>query len=70
MKATKVLTMLAMLAIAAGAQAGHNYYDDDDDERGWTPQTHAPEIDPASAISGMSLLLGGLAVVRGRRKQS
>ena len=27
----------------------------------------APEIDPASAISGMTLLLGGLAVLRGRR---
>ena len=30
----------------------------------------APEIDPASAISGMTLLLGGLAVIRGRRKKS
>jgi hypothetical protein len=29
----------------------------------------APEIDPASALSGMTLLLGGLAVVRGRRAQ-
>ena len=29
--------------------------------------TSAPEIDPASAISGMTLLLGGLAMVRGRR---
>ena len=27
----------------------------------------APEIDPASAISGVTLLLGGLAVLRGRR---
>jgi hypothetical protein len=31
----------------------------------------APEIDPASAMSGLTLLLGGLAVARGRRfKQS
>ena len=29
--------------------------------------TAAPEIDPASAISGVTLLLGGLAMVRGRR---
>ena len=29
----------------------------------------APEIDPGSALSGMTLLLGGLAVVRGRRTQ-
>jgi hypothetical protein len=27
----------------------------------------APEIDPAGALSGLTLLLGGLAVVRGRR---
>jgi LPXTG-motif cell wall-anchored protein len=29
----------------------------------------APEIDPASALSGLTLLVGGLAVVRGRRKK-
>jgi hypothetical protein len=29
----------------------------------------APEIDPASAMSGVSLLIGGLAVLRGRRKK-
>jgi hypothetical protein len=35
----------------------------------WTsPATRAPEIDPASAVSGLTLLLGGLAVLRGRRK--
>ena len=30
----------------------------------------APEIDPASAASGLTLLLGGLAVLRGRRRIS
>jgi hypothetical protein len=29
----------------------------------------APEIDPASVISGLTLLLGGLAVARGRRNK-
>ncbi|HEX4025812.1 MAG TPA: hypothetical protein VHX52_14080 [Steroidobacteraceae bacterium] len=29
--------------------------------------TSAPEIDPSSAFAGLTLLLGGLAVVRGRR---
>jgi hypothetical protein len=29
--------------------------------------TQAPEIDPASAVSALMLLLGGLAVGRGRR---
>jgi hypothetical protein len=28
--------------------------------------TAAPEIDPAGAMSGITLLLGGLAVLRGR----
>lgn len=28
----------------------------------------APEIDPASAVGGLTLLLGGLAVLCGRRK--
>ncbi len=27
----------------------------------------APEIDPASAVSALTLLAGGLAVIRGRR---
>jgi hypothetical protein len=35
----------------------------------WTVSTQkAPEIDPASAVSGLTLLLGGVAVLRGRRK--
>jgi hypothetical protein len=35
---------------------------------GTTPPASAPEIDPASAASGLTLLLGMLAVIRGRRK--
>ena len=30
-------------------------------------QVKAPEIDPATAFSGLTLLAGGLAVIRGRR---
>jgi LPXTG-motif cell wall-anchored protein len=34
------------------------------------PWVHrAPEIDPASALAGLTLLVGGLAVIRGRRKE-
>jgi hypothetical protein len=29
----------------------------------------APEIDPAAAMSGLTLLAGGLAVLRGRRQK-
>lgn len=32
------------------------------------PPHRAPEIDPASAIAGLTLLAGGLAVLRGRRR--
>ena len=31
------------------------------------PTMQAPEIDPSSAMAGLSLLAGGLAVLRGRR---
>ena len=31
------------------------------------PVYQAPEIDPASAMSALTLLAGGLAIVRGRR---
>jgi hypothetical protein len=35
-----------------------------------SPPVMAPEIDPASIASGLTLLLGGLAVLRGRRGYS
>jgi LPXTG-motif cell wall-anchored protein len=31
--------------------------------------TNAPEIDPASAMSGLMLLSGGLLILRGRRRK-
>ncbi len=30
----------------------------------------APEIDPASAMAGLTLMAGGLAVLRGRRRKN
>jgi LPXTG-motif cell wall-anchored protein len=30
----------------------------------------APEIDPASAMAGLTMLAGGLAVLRGRRRKN
>jgi hypothetical protein len=33
-----------------------------------TSAVSAPEIDPAGIMSGLTLLLGGLAVLRGRRE--
>lgn len=34
----------------------------------WTEEAQAPEIDPASATSALTLLAGFLAIVRGRRR--
>jgi LPXTG-motif cell wall-anchored protein len=34
-----------------------------------TSDMTAPEIDPAGAMAGLTLLAGGLAVLRGRRKK-
>jgi hypothetical protein len=35
-----------------------------------TNPVKAPEIDPASAMAGLTMLAGGLAVLRGRRRVS
>ena len=32
-----------------------------------SPVVNAPEIDPSSALAGLTLMAGGLAVLRGRR---
>jgi len=45
---------------------GHKHHYDHRDNS--SRPTAAPEIDPSSAIAGLTLLLGGLAVIRGRRK--
>lgn len=61
-------TLLLSLAAVTTAYAGDN--------KGWSFDFHrytpghpsaAPEIDPASAGSALTLLAGGLAVIRGRR---
>jgi hypothetical protein len=78
----KLIAVLALsLTGAAAAQAmahppsswwqshDHNWQHRDQGDRGYTPphSMAAPEIDPASAVGGLTLLLGGLAVIRGRR---
>jgi hypothetical protein len=46
-----------------------NLWDHKDPGHGGTPGSPvaAPEIDPASAMSALTLLAGGLVVIRGRR---
>jgi hypothetical protein len=57
--------LISLLAVAGVARAGDN---GDRDGKRHHPVA-APEIDPAAAGSALTLLAGGLAVVRGRRKK-
>ena len=71
----KSLIVLALLACAGTASAGScEHANDNANINAFTNPScdgpaHAPEIDPGSAISGLSLLLGGVAVIRGRRRK-
>lgn len=70
----KIAATLALMTLAGVASASHS---DDDCKILWFSFCHtdknddsvvkAPEIDPASAMAGLTLLMGGLAVLRGRR---
>jgi LPXTG-motif cell wall-anchored protein len=70
----KLVLMLAMSLAAAGvANADINKHDFGDTRanihQAVTASTSAPEIDPAGMLSGLTLLAGGLAVLRGRRRK-
>lgn len=43
--------------------------DNDDRDGSGGPRVAAPEIDPSSAVSALTLLVGGLAVLRGRSQK-
>ncbi|HEY4215083.1 MAG TPA: hypothetical protein VGM84_26650 [Steroidobacteraceae bacterium] len=67
-KIARIVVLSVLATTAAGTASAGNW--------GWPifhPPTHtpaaAPEIDPASAISGLTMLAGGLTVLRGRRKK-
>ena len=64
LKAT-LATIAAVVISAAGAAQAKDKDKDKDKEK--HTLTAAPEIDPASAISALTLLAGGLAIYRGRR---
>jgi hypothetical protein len=76
-----IATLILSVAVCAAANAGQkDHGKDGKDDRGWGQQeshrggwdgkpVKAPEIDPASAASGLTLLLSGLAVIRGRREK-
>lgn len=74
-----ILAMIASLSMSGtalafsilhppGENGGPPSHDHDHGPGGNGPVA-APEIDPASAVSALTLLAGGLAVVRGRKKK-
>ncbi len=64
------ILLLGATGVATADQDDHRGWDHDRD-RGWSDRhsspTQAPEIDPASVVAALTLLGGGLAVLRGRR---
>jgi hypothetical protein len=64
----KIIIGIALLTLggASAAQADPDFFGGGPN-RG--PTHSVPEIDPASAMSGLTLLLGGLTVLRGRIKK-
>jgi hypothetical protein len=63
----KVILVTAALAVASLGSAQIGFAKDKDKDKP-KPSTAAPEIDPSSAMSALTLLAGGLAIIRARRK--
>ena len=53
---SRFTTIIALALVAGAAAAGEQVI-------------AAPEIDPSSAVAGVTLLLGGLTVLRGRMRK-
>jgi hypothetical protein len=73
----KIGLVLALMTMAGIASAGdsnsdkcfHMLWFDFCPPTGKPDPVKAPEIDPSSAMAGLTLMLGGLAVLRGRRSK-
>jgi hypothetical protein len=66
---SKVIGFVLLMAVAGSALAGGPPHFDPGPPFGPWP-FRAPEIDPASAFAGLTMLAGTLAVIRGRRSKS
>jgi hypothetical protein len=66
----KAVMALALLTVTGGAYAGpgKDHGDDDDDRRPPTP-VKVPEIPASGFAAGLVVVLGGVAVVMGRRRR-
>jgi len=63
---TRKLLCAGALCLLAGVAVAGDRYDRNPPPRYSPPHFNAPEIDPASASSALTLLLGGLTVLRSR----
>jgi len=61
---------LVIASLSGTASAGGSKFFDRPEFRGnGKPALAAPEIDPASAMSALTMLASGLVIVRGRRSK-
>jgi hypothetical protein len=64
------ILLLGATGVAVADQDDHHWDRDHDRGRGWSDQrsspVQAPEIDPSSIVAALTLLGGGLAVLRSR----
>jgi len=51
------------------SDSGRHWGDSDDGDKHGGRTLSAPEMDPASAMAGFTMLAGGVAVLRGRRRK-
>ena len=66
-KTIGLAVLLLTMAGAASAREQCRWSDHDRDDRGCQPvPVRAPEMNATSAVAGITLLLGGLAIVRAR----
>jgi hypothetical protein len=67
---SKVISVLLLsisgIAVAAAGDHKSNWWGDWGDHDGNRHGFSAPEIDPSSAITALTLLVGGVTVLRGR----
>jgi hypothetical protein len=64
---SKLIAVVMLVSLSGIAAAGAHF--EPQTPRSWDNGGHsfqAPEIDPSSAMSAVTLLFGGLAVLRGR----
>jgi hypothetical protein len=65
---SKVVAVVVLSLCAGTAAFANNWHARA--HAGWASDaTAAPEIDPTGAMAGLTLLAGGLAVLRGRRSK-